>query len=119
MEAARDGAAAALGALIAGGADVNHQGADNGMALTALHLAAIDNHAEIVVQLLQSGAETETTGVMGGTPLLWAIFEGSQVAALTLAAGGANPEASAGGGPTALAMAEQLGWTDVASAMRD
>lgn len=117
MEAARDGASAAMAALIAAGADVNHKGAENGMTLTALHLAAIEDRADIVTQLLEAGAETEPVGVMGGTPLLWAIFEGSQSAALALASGGADPNAQMGDGPTARAMAEQQGWTDVVEAL--
>ncbi|HAQ36752.1 MAG: hypothetical protein CMF74_09540 [Maricaulis sp.] len=119
IEASRDGALEAVEALIAAGADVNHVSGENALSLTPLHLAAIGDNADIVALLLDAGADREPVGVMGATPLLWAIFEGAQAAALALATAGAEGNARVGEGPTALEMTEQLGWTQVAETLAE
>lgn len=119
FEAARDGQAEAVAALIAGGADVNHVSGENALSLTPLHLAAIGGDAETVELLLAAGADPDAQGTLGGTALMWAAFEGSREAARVLLEGGADAQLATQDGTTFGAIASQRGWTDMAAPADD
>jgi ankyrin repeat protein len=99
--------AAALGmegladALIASGADVDAlasaQSYDDQLAdyafNTPLHLAALNNQAELVSLLLKSGAQRDLSGVDARSALHYAAARGSVAALEVLLAAGADPDA--------------------------
>ena len=67
MGAAKQGDAEAARALLAGGADPNLARGDG---MTALHMAALEGHADVVSALLEAGAEVGPTTRIGAyTPL--------------------------------------------------
>lgn len=113
FEAARDGQAEAVTALLELGADANLQAGENALSLTALHMAATGDHAGIVADLIAAGAATNVQGTMGGTPLMWAVFEGSRDAARALLEGGADPAITSNDGSTFVGIAAQRGWDDL------
>lgn len=114
FEAARDGQAQAVSVLLDLGADANRRADASALSLTPLHMAAIGDHAEIVERLLASGADPDVQGTMGATPLMWAVFEGSQNSARVLLEGGANAGLATGDGTTFVAIARQRGWDALA-----
>lgn len=114
FEAARDGQADAVAALLDHGASVNHRAEESALSLTALHMAATGNHADIVTALISAGADPDVQGTMGGTPLMWAVFEGSQAAAAALLEAGADTSIPTNDGTTFAAIARQRGWEDLA-----
>ncbi|WP_421785657.1 ankyrin repeat domain-containing protein [Hyphobacterium sp.] len=113
FEAAREGQAGAVAALIDAGADVNRVSQENALSLTPLHLAAIGGESATVSALLDAGADPDAQGLMGGTALMWAAFEGSQDAARILLERGANAELATEDGTIFAAIASQRGWTEL------
>lgn len=117
MEAAREGRTEAVETLLAAGADVDHAGGEHALRLTALHLAATANRADTVRALLDAGAEIDPIGVMGASPLLWALYEGAREAALVLAEAGADPRLAGDPGRPAIEVARTLEWDEVVAAL--
>lgn len=99
-DAAMKGDAAAVRALLAGGADVN---AARGDGMTALHWAAETGNAEIAEILVSAGAILEVTTRLGGyTPLHVAGRKGAVGVIGVLLDAGANPRTVAATGSTPL-----------------
>ncbi|GJL97152.1 MAG: hypothetical protein DHS20C06_09690 [Hyphobacterium sp.] len=113
FEAARDGQTEAVTALLDLGADANLHAYENALTLTALHMAATGDHADIVAALIAAGADMDVQGTMGGTPLMWAAFEGSQDSARVLLEHGADPTLASNDGSTFIAIARQRGWDEL------
>ena len=105
--------------LIEAGADLNRAGADNGMALTAVHLAAIAGHTAMLSRLAEAGADLDVQGVSGATPLYWAAFEGQRDAVLALLDAGADPDVRSETAPGFAEIAEMLDWPDVAARLAE
>ncbi|MEJ8566561.1 ankyrin repeat domain-containing protein [Elongatibacter sediminis] len=119
FEAAREGHAETVSALIDAGADIHRAARPNGLSLTPLHLAAIGDHADVMSVLLAAGADTDVTGTIGATPLMWAVFEGSQAAARMLLEVGADAGLASSDGSTFITIAEQRGWDKLVDLARD
>ena len=104
LEAARDGDAAALRALLRAGADAN---AARGDGITALHLAAEHGHVEAARALLDAGAATGAGTRIGRyTPLHLAARAGhGEVVVLLLESGADARAATTTSGATALHLA--------------
>ena len=110
-DAAERGDAAAVMALIKGGADVNTAQGDG---MTALHWAAMNGDKPLTTLLLGAGANTRaTTRINRYTPLMLAARQGHGAVVEALLAGGANPETTTDNGTTVLMFAAASG--DVAS----
>jgi ankyrin repeat protein len=113
LDAAKAGQLDLVNKLLSKKADVNH--AEAGSGATALHLAAMEQHASVVSALLKHGADVNLKTLSGRTPLLLAIAGGDKALATVdcLLNGGAEIEAgSAGdgnGGDTPLFMAVSQG----------
>ena len=101
--------------MIAAGTDIDRIGAENGMALTAVHLAAIGGHPDIIARLAAAGADLDVQGVTGATPLYWAAYEGQREAVLALLDAGADPAVRPDGVPDFAEVAEMLDWPDIAA----
>ena len=84
--------------------------ARNGAGDSALMLASLKGHAEVVRLLLAAGAEFDHAG---WNPLLYAAFDGRLVVVEQLLAKGANPDAKAPNGSTPLMFAARNGHEDV------
>ena len=69
---------------------------------TALHWGAYHDKADIVAQLLASGAKADPANRYGITPLLLACENGSEGIVRALLKAGADPQAKRRGGETAL-----------------
>ncbi len=108
MEAAREGHAEAATRLLAAGADPKHRGNELGMGMTALHLAADRNQADIARRLLDRGVPVDAGNAQGTTPLLWALGEGALDTANALLDAGADPTVEDENGSAALGMVEYL-----------
>jgi ankyrin repeat protein len=90
MYAARDGQLKAVEFLLAQGASPHHRGNSHGLSLTPLHLAAIGNHSAIIDVLLENGVALDSQDTAELTAFAWAVYEGSQRAALQLLKSGAD-----------------------------
>lgn len=88
--------------LVARGADVNERAANGEGALSC----AV-SHPDILKWLLQHKAQVNIRNYRGETPLIWALDSGQAHGALVLLAYGANPNAKAFYGETALMRALQ------------
>jgi ankyrin repeat protein len=108
MEAAREGHAEMVSRLLAAGADPAHRGNDLGMGMSALHLAADRDHADVARVLLAAGLAADARNAIGTTPLAWALGEGSLETAAVLLDAGANPAIADEHGFSALDMVEYL-----------
>jgi ankyrin repeat protein len=137
MSAARTGNAAAVGLLLASGADVG--AAERNRGQTALMWAAAQGHSDIVQRLIEAGADVQArskvrrqvvnstgnadyTGVMeveagGFTPLLFAARAGHIESARRLLAAGAPVNDAAADGTSALVTAAHSGHTAAALAL--
>ena len=104
LEAARDGAAEVVRALVADGADVN---AARGDGMTALHFAAERGHAAVARALLDAGAAVDAGTRIGRYAPLHLAARGGHgpVVALLLEAGADPNAATTNSGVTALHLA--------------
>ncbi len=108
MEAAREGHAEVVAHLLAAGADPTHRGNALGMGMSALHLAADRDRAEIARLLLSAGIAVDGGNATGSTPLIWALGEGSLETAGVLLDAGANPSLEDEHGYSALDMLDYV-----------
>jgi uncharacterized protein len=109
-DAAKAKDAAAVKALLKGGADVN---AAQGDGMTALHWAAANGDIAMTQMLLAAGANIRATTRLGGvTPLLMASQSGHAQIVAALLAAGAEAKSATSTGATALMLAARAGSTD-------
>jgi ankyrin repeat protein len=108
MEAAREGHAEALDRLLEAGADPLHAGNGLGMGMTALHLAADRDQAEVTRRLLDEGVPVDVGNAQGTTALAWGLGEGSLATARILLDAGADPAVEDEHGFSALDIVESL-----------
>ena len=111
VDAAKQGDAAAVAALLDGGAGVGSAAADGA---TALHWASHRDDAETVARLLEAGADVNAATDLGVTPLWAAGQNGSAAVAAGLLAAGADPNRALLAGETPLMVAARAGATGVA-----
>lgn len=97
VDAAKRGDAAAVRALLDGGADVDARDATGA---SALMLAVLYGDADLVKLLLERKADPNAANAMGATALHWAVDNRAEVEALLAA--GADPNALAASGLTPL-----------------
>lgn len=76
---------------------------------TALHVAAVQGHTDLLKFLLRHGVQIDARDKSGWTPLMWAVSRRRLAAIKTLLRVGANRNLSAGDGTTALMLAVQFG----------
>lgn len=113
MHAAREGRLDAAKTLLAAGADVNHRGAETGLSLCPLHLAAVGGSEPMVTLLIEAGANPDAQGREGGTALRWAMYEGQQATAMALVAAGADVDLTSERAQSPRKLAELMGWQDM------
>ncbi len=109
LDAVRNGDAAAVRTILAGGADVNESAPDGA---TALHWAARLDLPGVARLLLEAGADAAAANAFGVTPLALAAVNGSAPLLDTLLRAGADPNAAGAGGETALLTAARSGRAD-------
>jgi ankyrin repeat protein len=119
--AVRNGDLADLQRQITAGADVN---ARDRYGQTGLMLAAQAGHTEIVDALIAANADLNQTAKFTLTALMLAILAGRQEAARRLVEAGADVRVKGTGAPgffgkTALDLATERGYSDLAERMRD
>jgi ankyrin repeat protein len=108
-DAAMNGDAAAVAALLARRADVNTAQPDGA---TALHWAVYRDDLPMIDRLLAAGARANTANRHGATPLTLACINGSARAIARLLAAGADPNERGPNGETALMMTARTGAVD-------
>ena len=116
MRAALEGRTGAVGALLRRGAAVNARDIEG---RTALMFAVINGHADTVKALLEHGADVNAKADDGGTALMLAACGGNGEIARALLDHGAD----VGGkftltGKTALALAEEHGYSAIVELLR-
>ncbi|KAM5344078.1 hypothetical protein ACJ41O_012615 [Fusarium nematophilum] len=111
LTASSHGSTAAVQQLLDGGADLEVASLDR--RLTPLHLAASNNHAELVHLLLENDADVTVLCKNGLTPLLLAASRGCTEVAHLLLLYGANPTDTDNSGRTPLHLACEHGHTEV------
>ncbi len=104
----------AVGTQLSAKADPNSTQPDG---TTALHWAAYHDKADIVAQLLASGAKADPVNRYGITPLLLACQNGNEGIVRALLKAGVNVNASQRGGETALMIAARTGKPGVLNAL--
>jgi ankyrin repeat protein len=114
FNAAKNGDAAAVQALLDKGADVNVKKTDGA---TALMAASQLGHVEVVQLLLAKGADVNAKAVSGATALLIASQNGRTEVVRALLAKGADTNAKASNGATALIVASQQGNKEIVQAL--
>ncbi len=110
-------AAAAAGALIDAGAEVNAR-SENDFWVHPLHSAVAGDHDEVVVALLAAGADVHAVQRHGYTPLHGAAQNGAGVTVDRLLAAGAERTARTDDGRTPADLAEAAGHTELAVRLR-
>ena len=116
-DAAMDGDAAAVRALLKQGVDVN---AAQGDGMTALHWAARRGDVELTRMLLYAGANVRALTRLGGfTPLVMASDRGHAGVIDVLLNAGADPKAATSAGTTPLMFAAASGNTDAITLLLD
>ena len=111
VDAARQGDAAAVEALLDGGASVADAAPDGA---TALHWASHRDDVETVARLLEAGADVNAATDLGVTPLWAASQNGSAALAAMLLEAGADPNRALLAGETPLMVAARAGAPGVA-----
>jgi ankyrin repeat protein len=114
FNAAKNGDAAAVQALLDKGADVNAK-KTNGA--TALMAASQLGHTEVLELLLAKGADINAKAQSGATALLIACQNGRTEVVKALVAKGADTNAKASNGATALILASQQGNKEIVQAL--
>ncbi|WP_185843449.1 ankyrin repeat domain-containing protein [Pseudoalteromonas luteoviolacea] len=91
------------------GINVDHQ--DDGQHWSALHFSARDNHIDIVLALLKSGASIDLLDAFGNTPLWRAVmsYGGNSAVIEALLSYRANPEKENNSGVSPRVLAETMG----------
>lgn len=107
MEAAREGRKEVIEALLAKGANPKAKAGSNGLELTALHLAAIGGHADVIELLASKGVDLNAADRVGNTPMLWGLYEQQIETALLLHRLGADPTKANDQGDSPRAFAKQ------------
>ena len=110
VEAARQGDAAAVEALLDSGAGVGAAAVDGA---TALHWASHHDDLETVARLVEAGADVNAATDLGVTPLWAASQNGSAAVAERLLEAGADPNGALLAGETPLMLAARVGAPDV------
>ena len=114
-DAAMNGDAVAVRALLKKGVDVNEAQGDG---TTALHWAAMKGNADIAQMLIFAGANLRATTRLGGyTPLYLAAKGGHAAVVAALLAAGADPKATTTNGATPLMIAAAAGDTRTITAL--
>jgi uncharacterized protein len=116
VDAARNGDAAAVRALIARKADVNVTAADG---TAALHWAAQRDDLGMVEALLRAGARVDAATRLGVTALQLSATNGSPAVVTRLLAAGANANTTMPDGETVLMTASRAGNVDAVRALLD
>ena len=110
----RDGEAYEVVEAINSGANVNAKSSQD---WTALNIATVQGHADVVEVLLNYGANVNTRDSKGFTALMFAASNGHTEAAEVLLKHGADVNAETGNGKTALTFAAMTGAADVAEVL--
>ena len=116
VDAARNGDAAAVRALLAKKADVNAAAPDG---TTALHWSVQRDDVSMVEALLKAGAKVDAATRHGMTPLQLAGTNGSVAVITRLLDGGANPNTTLPDGETVLMTAARTGSVDAVRILLD
>jgi uncharacterized protein len=117
MRAALDGDTTAALKLLAGGADVN---AKDNEGRTALMFALINAHNNTVKELIEHGADVNAADNDGETALMMAATTGDMESVRTLLNKGADLSArNFRSGATALGLARQRGYDDIAALLEE
>jgi len=103
FDLARQGATGPLGEMIDAGVPIDSR---NGRGDTLLIVAAYQQHADTVADLLRRGADTGVVNGMGQTAIACAVFRGNEQILRALLDAGANPDL---GSPTGVQIADQFG----------
>src|SRR5262245_2286625 len=116
VDAARNGDAARVQALLRQRIDVNLRGVDGS---TALHWAANREDVEMVDVLLRAGADVKATNRHGVSPLSLAALKGHAAIIERLLKAGADPNTALPEGETALMTAARTGRIDAVNVLID
>ena len=112
LDAAKNGNMEQAVALLSKGESVNQVGRE--YKLTALHLAALHGHVNMVQLLLDNGAKTDARDAWNCTPLHNAAGKGHKVIVEELVSFGANPDMETLKGKTPLDLAREKHFEDIA-----
>jgi len=112
-ESAQKGDVRQCADLVKQGAWPNHLKVGHGLQVSALHLAAMHNHPELVAALVRLGADVDTPNNQGLTPLHMAAQLGHLKVVKALLALGADPEVEDWMGDTPHGKADLAGWDEV------
>ncbi len=112
----RQGIPEVLSMYLERGVDINAAG-DNGY--TALHVAAVEGHANVAEFLLANGADANAANINDHTPLHFAVLEGHQDVVEVLLANGAHVNPRDWEGKTPLRLALDKGHEEIARLLRE
>jgi ankyrin repeat protein len=111
--ASREGNLSVMQRLLDAGADVDHVGADIGMGLTPLMLAAGAGEVETTLQLVSIGANLAALNTSGQNAALWALVTGQRETVDILIAAGSPLDIVDSEGNTMLSVARSFGYDDL------